>query len=357
MTRLPVAVLTGTQLRRRRRTIEWLRHGVQLVTLLVVLSIGWQFIGWFDAIRQGRLDVTRPGGVEGFLPISALISLHHWVQSGEASRVHPAGLVILLAVLATAGLLKKAFCSWLCPVGLWSELQARLSRRVFGRQLALPRWIDGPLRALKYLLLGFFVWAIFFQMSAAQIEQFLNSPYNKLADVKMLLFFAHPSRFAVGTILVLAMLSFLLPYSWCRWLCPYGGLLGVVSLLSPLKITRRAEQCIDCNRCSSVCPSRLPVARLARVRSDECTACLSCVAACPVPSALSVEAPRARRITPLAFAAAVVALFFGTLLIAKWGGYWHSSITAEEYARRVQEIDSPLYEHNRGEVRSEPTSE
>ena len=44
------------------------------------------------------------------------------------------------------------------------------------------------MRALKYLLLGFFVWAVA-NMSAAAVEEFMRSPYGAIADVRMLNFF------------------------------------------------------------------------------------------------------------------------------------------------------------------------
>ena len=55
------------------------------------------------------------------MPISALISLKYWLQTGMVNEIHPSGLFILLAIVAVSLLLKKAFCSWLCPVGTLSE--------------------------------------------------------------------------------------------------------------------------------------------------------------------------------------------------------------------------------------------
>ena len=138
----------------------------------------------------------RPPGVEAFLPIAALLSLRHLFLTGEVHSVHPAGLVILVLVLLLGLLAKKAFCSWVCPVGTASEALAALSQRLFRRKIALPRLLDLPLRSLKYLLLAFFVWAVFFQMGPAAVADFLDSPYNRVADVKMLYFFERLSPFA-----------------------------------------------------------------------------------------------------------------------------------------------------------------
>jgi polyferredoxin len=349
-------VTKGPALRARRRRIEWTRHVVQAGFLLTVLLIGWEFVRWVHGMEKGLVVAERPPGVEAFLPIAALLSLRHLFTTGEIHPVHPAGLVILLLVVGISVLAKKAFCSWVCPVGTLSEALGDLSRRLFRRKLSLPRLLDLPLRSLKYLLLAFFVYAVFFQMGPAAVADFLDSPYNRVADVKMLYFFERLSPFAVKVLAGLVFLSVVVPYFWCRYLCPYGALLGALSLLSPLKVTRHAPSCIDCDLCTKACPSCLPVARLARVSSDECFACLSCVAACPVPRALRVEtpAPGRRAIRPAAFAALVVGVFVGGVLLARASGHWRNSLTTEEYGRRIRSIDSPAYAHDKGRV---PTRE
>ena len=348
------AVLKARPLRARRLRIEWSRHLVQAGFGLTILFIGWEFRRFVHGLEAGLVVGTRPPGVEGFLPIAALLSLRHLFSTGEVHRVHPAGLVILLLALALGLLAKRAFCSWVCPVGTVSEALAAFSIRLFRRKLALPRLVDLPLRSLKYLLLAFFVWVVFFQMGPAAVADFLDSPYNRVADVKMLYFFEQIGPFGLRVLLVLTGLSIVIPYFWCRYLCPYGALLGAASLFSPLKVTRHAPSCIDCNLCTKACPSHLPVARLARVRSDECFGCLSCVAACPVPRALRVEttSPWRRPVRPAVFAALVVSLFVGGTLLARALGLWHNSITAEQYEHSIRTIDSPEFGHAMGQVPS-----
>jgi polyferredoxin len=324
------------------------RLGVQLLILVIVLVIGYQFAGWVGHLEQDRIAGTRPPGVEGFLPISALISLKHWITTGEFPMVHPAGLVIFSLALLTGLLLKKAFCSWLCPIGTIAEQLARLSHRVFGRRLKLPRWLDYPLMALKYLLLLFFAHAIFFGMSAAETAAFLDSPYNKVADIKMLWFFTQISTLALQILIVLVVLSFVVPYFWCRFLCPYGALLGLLSTISPLKVRRSIPDCTACGKCAAVCPSYLPVDRKTTVSSPECTVCLECVVNCPEKNALQVRLGRSqgRHVNPVAFGALVVALFFGGIGAAKLTGHWQSDVSQQELLTRVQNgLDGPEYDH------------
>src|ERR1039457_1520366 len=102
-------------------------------------------------------------------------------------------------------------------------------------------------------------------------------------------------------ILAMVVLSVLIQNFWCRFLCPYGALMGIVSALSPVKIRRDAEACIDCGKCNKACPSQLPVDRLVQIRSVECTGCMECVAVCPAENALQMALlPRAKKETAAA---------------------------------------------------------
>lgn len=325
-----------------------LRTAVQVLSLTTIFLIGWQFSAWVKGLENGITTGTRPSGVEGFLPISALISLRHWVESGEFSLVHPAGLVILCLVLLTGLFLKKAFCSWLCPAGTLSEVLARFSHRVFRRRLKLPVWLDYLLMSLKYLLLLFFGYAIFVTMTSQQISEFLVTPYNKVADIKMLYFFTHISTTALWTLIALTVASFILPYFWCRYLCPYGALIGLVSLFSVTKVRRNAPDCTSCGQCAAVCPSFLAVDLKTDVTSVECTGCLECVVNCPEEKALRVRTPRIwqRTVRPVVFAVLVLAVFYGGIQLARLSGYWRSNVDQVELVDRIHRgLEGPEYDH------------
>ncbi len=335
------------------------RRWAQRVSLLLVLLIGAQFALWAFAHLAGRPPrVPRPPGVEGFLPISALMSLRLWLAGGGIHPVHPAGLAILLAVLVMSALVAKSFCSHICPVGAVSEGLGRLGERLLGATWHLPRWLDVPLRSLKYLLLAFFLWAVLLAMDVARVQAFLDSPYNRVADVKMLLFFASPSRLTVAVLGVLVVGSVLVRDLWCRYLCPYGALLGVLGRLAPFKVSRDPARCTDCQACTRVCPARLPVHRLQRVTSVECTSCQDCVAVCPSRGCLAVRAgsfvSSRARLSPRPAVALAVGIFIVVIAVFRLVGQWRGSVSEAEFAARLAEIDSPLYTHSGGMAAREP---
>ena len=327
------------------------RRSFQGAFLLLNLWIGAKFYFWVRQfeVGDGTALVARPAGVEGWLPIAGLMNLKYWMLSGEIPRVHPAAMFLLLAFLSMAFLFRKAFCSWLCPIGTFSEYLWRAGKRLFGRNFHLPRWLDLPLRSLKYLLLLFFVWAIS-SMSAMGIRDFMQSPYGLIADVKMLNFFRHIGETGLIILGVLVAASVFVPNFWCRFLCPYGALLGLTAWLSPVKIRRNPEPCIDCAKCAKACPSALPVDKLVKIQSVECTGCLECVAVCPAENALSMSLPPLlmpkRRMFALptwAMAAGIAVLFLGVAGFAKATGHWNTTISNAIYQRLVPNADQAAH--------------
>jgi polyferredoxin len=331
---------------------QFFRSAVQAAFVLLCIWIGIEFMLFTRWGTSGGHApyFDRPPGAEGFLPISALMSLKYWLTTGIINSVHPSGLFIFLAVLAVSVLLKKAFCSWLCPVGTLSESLWMLGKKLFGRNLMPPRWLDYPLRSLKYLILLFFGLSVL-QMEVPDLKMFIYSPYNKVADIKMYLFFAEIGTFALWTIIVLMLFSVVVKNFWCRYLCPYGALLGAASWLSPLKITRNASTCIDCELCTKACPSNVKVHTARRVWSDECMNCLECVQACPVKETLDVRMSVTNtRVPNWVVGSLVLGVFVGITGLAVLTGHWHNKISREEYLRHFQQMESPMYQHNRGSV-------
>ncbi|BCA81103.1 4Fe-4S binding protein [Desulfuromonas sp. AOP6] len=312
------------------------RYAVQAGFLLFYLWIGWRFALWAAALAGSQTPaMARPAAVDGFLPISGLMGLRHWAQTGELHPVHPAAALILLAAILTALLLKRGFCSWVCPIFPLSEGLWRLGKRLTGRTFAPPFWLDLPLRSLKYLLLGFFVYQILWMMPLPALRAFLSSPYHKIADVRMLHFFQDPSLTFLAFIAAMVLLSLFVQMPWCRYLCPYGALLGLFSLLSLSKIRRNERHCIRCGLCSSRCTAWLPVMHKRTIRSAECYGCYRCVQGCPAPGALQMQAG-GRPIPSVLFGLAVVALFVVISLAGRFSGHWHSQVPLQEISHWLQ---------------------
>jgi polyferredoxin len=118
-----------------------LRFAVQLFFVALNLWIGVQFYLWVRWAESGgrALEVSRPAGVEGWLPIEGLMQLKYFLFTGQVPRVHAAGFFLFVSFLLISFVFRKSFCSWICPVGTVSEYLWKLGRSTFGRNFQLPR--------------------------------------------------------------------------------------------------------------------------------------------------------------------------------------------------------------------------
>lgn len=322
------------------------RHWLQLAVCLVTIAIGLQFFVYVhQASVPGTITVSRPPGVEGFLPIGALMSWKRFFLTGDWDPVHPAAMVILGFAVALSFLLRKTFCGWFCPVGAVSEWYWRIGRRMFGKERRIDGILDVPLRAVKYILLGFFIFAVSV-MSADKITAFVESPYYKLSDVKMLYFFTRISLLTAGVLSVLAILSLVFKNFWCRYLCPYGALLGLFSLISPTRIQRNESRCTCCGKCDEVCAACLTVSRKRSIQSTECTGCMDCVQVCPARGALSMKTSGLQKEWHTGRLGVLIALLFVAAVYASnVTGHWRGNVTDGEFRARLEAIDSPENTH------------
>lgn len=317
------------------RYMQPVRVVTQFSFLGFMLWLGWRFFSFVAYCRSNGATtfVSRPNGIEGFLPISGLLGTASWLKGGGINPIHPAAVVIFLTVLLLALLLRRSFCSWICPVATISECAWKAGFTLFKRNIRLPRWLDISLRTLKYLLLLFFITTVALGMPPDAMQEFIHSDYHKIADVRLLDFFLNISPGAAGIILTLLVLAIPLKNPFCRYLCPYGALLGLVAMLSPVRVTRNRERCVSCGVCSQVCPTHIDVMHKESVASPECIGCWRCVSHCRFNQALSMRLAGRFVIPGIIFAVLVVLIFWGGSLVGKESGHWETSLDLVEYQR------------------------
>ena len=220
-------------------------------------------------------------------------------------------------------------------------------------------WSDGVndkiARAWKYVILAFFIYMIILKMPIALLEDIYNrAPFIRVADVKMLKFFLNLSGVGLAVVLSFLLISIVNKNYWCRYFCPYGAMLGILAYVSPMRITRDTTKCIDCGKCTRVCPSYILVDKKKHVLTHECLACYDCVNACPVSGALDMKLiGGSKKIHYGLYAGLIIGLYLAITNTARATGHWYTRITDGEYVRRVQELDQPKYKHKEGQFEME----
>ncbi|MCX7021388.1 MAG: 4Fe-4S binding protein [bacterium] len=322
---------------------------VQLASLAVSACLVTLFVLFALSLQTGEsAGIERPAGIEALTPHLGYIELVYAVRAGQIAWIHPAALGFFLLFFVLSILVKKGFCSHLCPLGTISEGLWWLGKKITrGREPRLPSFIDLPLRLAKYLLLGYFLIKVA-TLTLETLQQLAYSPAVKLSDLRIFHFFALLPEwmwFVLGGIVVL---SLFIPRFVCRYACPYGALLGVASTASPLKIYRDESRCVvGCMDCAGVCPAWVNLRKPGAILHDECHLCLRCLDACPTPGALTLKAfkkPVPGWIVPAAVVGIVV---LGLGLMYVCGGF-ENEISREEYLARIGQIDEPLYAFHPG---------
>jgi len=330
----------------KNKFLNGIRNYIQLAVFVMTAAIGFQFYIYVSQLTgSGPVTVPRPEGVEGFLPIGALMGWKHFITTGAWDIIHPAAMVFLGFAVFVSFLLPKSFCSWFCPVGTLSEWIWKFGEIKLGKNYQIHKWIDLPLRGLKYGLLVFFVYIIS-QMNAADIGSFLESPYYKTADVKMLYFFARISGFAAIVLVLLVVLSIFFRNFWCRYACPYGALLGIFSIFSPSRIRRNPETCTNCNKCHHACPFHLPVNQKTHILSPDCSGCMDCVGVCPSKDTLNLKSLLFDKILNIPqVGLLVVIIFFSMVYFATITGHWRSQLPENELRMWIKQENISESQH------------
>ena len=326
----------------QRTYIRFLRYAVQFGFLALTIFIGYrfyQFVLHFEAV--GRPFVERPPSVDGFLPIGGLMAFKFFLLTGIVEPMHPSGFIMFAAILGVSLVMKKGFCGWICPIGTLSQYVWTAGEKLFGRNFRIGPFTDISLRSIKYVLLGLFLFLIGIAMPPNMMALFFIADYYKIVDVRMLKFFTEMTMLTMGVLIALGALSLLYKNFWCRYLCPYGALLGLLSRFSPFKVRRNEEKCVHCHACTKNCPALIDVEKKETVKSEECFGCLTCVSRCPAEGALDLTAgagKKVRVIQPWLFPVLLIALFYLVIGIGMATDNWHSKIPYEDYRQLIPEV-------------------
>lgn len=225
-------------------------------------------------ILEGSLSGSRFMGFHLIDPFVALqvIAAHNSV---------PANLIIgtvtvVLFYLAAGG---RAFCSWVCPYGLLSELGERLHfflvrKKIIKGGLSLPvgRYWFFALWAGLSIVTGLLVFEIF----------------NVVGILSRFLIYGAGAA-GIWVLLVFLAEVFFARRFWCRSVCPIGSAYGLLNYVSAGRIARDGD-CDNCGRCASVCiePSILNFKNMKTedgkpvyIKGSACILCGRCIEACP----------------------------------------------------------------------------
>ena len=309
--------------RQRARWVRWIVLGVVLAGITAVFTA-----------HQLHWTSTRWVSVDALCPFGGLETLYSLLTgSGYLRQVAASSVILLVGMLVMAIVYRRSFCGTICPLGTLQGIFGAAGRKLFGRRRpVVPRGVDRFARSIKYVVLvGFAVWTW-------QAAELVLRPYDPWAAFAHLTSGELFATFGVGFIVLVVSLVGSLVYErfFCKYLCPTGALLALLSRFSVLNIKRDASVCTSCGACDKACMMNVEVATCDVVTSAECISCNECVNACPVPNALKVTAPSGKKAPALAATAVVVAVMVAVVGFTTINGTfdWHQPTLAEAAAEQ-----------------------
>ena len=308
-----------------------------------IFKIGILIFITYIAIAHQLQGVMGAPPIHAFCPFGGLASLFNFVSQGTyIHKIFPATMVLFGSTVVMAILLGRGFCGWICPLGLLQEFFTYIGRKLNIKQNRMPARLDGVLKYLKYV--GLIV-IIYFSWKTGSLVFNNYDPWAAYAHIPEG-FGELYDEFLIGTIfLVVGVVGSLwVPQNWCRYFCPMGAFLGILSKISLTKIVRNRDICTNCKLCSKVCPVALDVSEKEVVSKSECYQCGDCLAICPVEGALQLKLTKRKKITPIIYGVIIIVLFFGSIYTAKALKIWrvgfssiHEAVT-DEYGKRNTDL-------------------
>lgn len=193
------------------------RRGVVLLTVFSLLYFGFY--------RHGCI-----------CPIGAIQNVA--LSIGDSAYKLPMiAAVFFLVPIVFSLFVGRVFCAAVCPLGAAQDVALR-------KPIKVPAWLAHPLSLLPWIYLGAAV------MFAVTGTTFLICRYDPFVA-----FFRLSGGLAMlafgGAMLAL---SVFVGRPYCRFLCPYGALLRIVSPLAKWRVTITPDRCVQCRLCEEACP-------------------------------------------------------------------------------------------------------
>jgi ferredoxin-type protein NapH len=243
-----------------------LRRMVQ--TGLLALYFGGNFYGW--KILQGDLSSSVLFGTVPLSdPLAVLQILATGVMIGTNALI---GAVVIALFYGLIG--GRAFCSWVCPVNMVTDLANWLRRKLYIDKIERKIWVT---RNLRYYMI---VLALIVAFASGLAAFEIIWPITILN--RGVIF-----GFGAGAGLLVAIFLFdlfVLKNGWCGHVCPLGGMHSIIGKYSLLRVRHDSDNCTLCMKCKEVCPEVQVLGMIGKrseaVNGKECTNCGRCVDVC-----------------------------------------------------------------------------
>jgi polyferredoxin/NAD-dependent dihydropyrimidine dehydrogenase PreA subunit len=184
----------------------------------------------------------------------------------------------------------RFFCSWVCPFGSIHHFVGYLAnrRRKIAERIRLNRYRKA--QCVKYLVLVFLLGMAAFPSLASSLQTGLLDPIPlvtrsvnlvllPILDRETYLTSAEARFYELGWLIfavfgAAVLLNLVIPRFYCRFICPLGALLGIISRFAIWRIGKNKGECINCKLCEKSCEGGCEPAGVIKIA--ECVLCFNC---------------------------------------------------------------------------------
>jgi ferredoxin-type protein NapH len=229
-------------------------------------------------------------------------------NSGYTNLIIPTIVFVVLGIIVG-----RAWCSWVCPVGLIQDLTTNLRKALKIDHFSMSEKLKQATVYAKWFLMlylivisltigipGFFMKAYQYDLilpfcqicPGKQLLPFLTGKFNEVLRVDTVsTLTAVMSYLAIACFIFYAVTTAFIRRLWCR-LCPMAIFLGYLNKISFLTLRKEGKRCTKCGICLRACPVQVKEVyeekEKERIDPITCILCYRCVEMCPEKDALKV---------------------------------------------------------------------
>ncbi len=243
---------------------------------------------WFCIVATvgDRFWQIRNWPINWFLQLDPLVAFGTILST---QKLYWPLLWAIVTVLLTI-IFGRFFCSWVCPFGSIHHLVGYLGNRnkKIAERIRLNRYRKA--QCIKYLVLVFLLGMAAFPSLASTLQTGLLDPIPLVTrSVNLMLLpildrgtslMSVDARFYELGWLTLAvfgaavLLNLVIPRFYCRFICPLGALLGIISRFAIWRIGKTKSECINCKFCEKACEGGCEPS--SSIKIAECVLCFNC---------------------------------------------------------------------------------
>ena len=236
-------------------------------------------------------------------------TLHRWLGWLAKIQFLPAVLalnvVVIVALLLVTILFGRIYCSVICPLGVFQDGVAKLSRKgkkgkySYSKELKWLRYgvwvvfviaLIAGVNALVALLAPYSAWGRIVQNLLAPIWQWGNNLLAKIAEhrdsyafyTKDVWLKSLPTfLIAIATLVAVVILAWKNGRTYCNTICPVGTTLSFFSRFAMFRPVIDASKCKSCHLCEKKCKAAcIDIDGGKKIDYSRCVDCFNCIDSC-----------------------------------------------------------------------------